>query len=181
MAEIQSQTGGNRKSTGVRRSKKASTKVDLTPMVDLGFLLITFFILTVNWTKAKEMNFIMPKDEGEPIKLAESTALTIIPLENDKIFYYHGEPDEAFVTKAYGITGYDVKTGIGEVIRKKQSGLSASKRFTSKDLMLVIKPANESSYKNLVDVMDEVLINAVTHYAVVELTEGEKEMIKKAY
>lgn len=181
MAEIQSQTGNNRKSSGVRRSKKSSTKVDLTPMVDLGFLLITFFILTVNWTKAKEMQFIMPKGEAPDMPLGESTALTVIPIENDKIFYYHGKADEAMQNNAFGITGYHVSTGIGEVIRKKQSALAKSNRFTAKDLMLIIKPADESNYKNLVDVMDEMLINAVTHYAVVELTAEEKQMMAKVY
>ena len=72
MGEIQSQTGDNRKQGAVRRSKKLSTKVDLTPMVDLGFLLITFFILTTTWGEAKMMRFMMPKDADEPMPLAKS-------------------------------------------------------------------------------------------------------------
>ena len=86
---------------------------------------------------------------------------------------------ESLSPSAYGTSSYNIDTGIGEVIRKKQVQLSKTPGFTAKDLMLVIKPADESSYKNLVDVMDEVLINDVTRYAVVDLSEAEKTLVKK--
>ena len=179
MAEIQSQTGNNRRKGAVRRSKKLSTRVDLTPMVDLGFLLITFFIITTTWSEAKVMRFMMPKDDGHHIPIAKSTALTLIPIADNKIFYYHGEPADFLDAAVYGVTGYDVMTGIGEVIRKKQRALNKTSRFKSKDLMLVIKPSDASNYKNLVDVMDEVLINGISHYAVTDLTDLEKNLLKK--
>lgn len=179
MAEIQSQTGDNRRKGAVRRSKKLSTKVDLTPMVDLGFLLITFFILTTTWGEAKSMKFIMPKGDDQTMPVALSTALTVIPIGNDKIFYYHGEPAATLSPGAYGTSNYNIDSGIGDVIRKKQARLNITPRFNAKDLMLVIKPADESSYKNMVDVMDEVLINQVTRYAVVDLSEEEKTLVKK--
>jgi biopolymer transport protein ExbD len=179
MAEIQSQTGDNRKKGAVRRSKKLSTKVDLTPMVDLGFLLITFFILTTTWGEAKSMKFFMPKGDTATMPVASSTALTVIPIASDKVFYYHGEPAEFLSTGTYGTSSYNIETGIGNIIRQKQAQLSRTPGFTAKDLMLVIKPADESSYKNLVDVMDEVLINRVSRYAVVDLSEEEKTLIEK--
>ena len=179
MGEIQSQTGDNRRKGGVRRSKKLSTKVDLTPMVDLGFLLITFFILTTSWGEAKSMKFVMPKGDSASMPVAASAALTVIPISNDKVFYYHGEPAASLSTGAYGTTGYNIETGIGNIIRQKQAQLNRTPGFGAKDLMLVIKPAEESSYKNVVDVMDEVLINRVTRYAVVDMSEEEKMLVKK--
>jgi len=179
MAEIQSQTGNNWKKGAVRRSKKLSTKVDLTPMVDLGFLLITFFIITTTWSESKAMRFIMPKGDKADMPVPESTALTLIPISNNRIFYYHGNFAEAMPASAYSVSGYAIDSGIGAVIRKKQLQLSHSCPFSSKDLMLVIKPSPEASYKNLVDVMDEVLINGISHYAVVDLSAAEETFVRK--
>src|SRR5436190_23908853 len=90
MAEI-AQEGG-KKGDGKKRSKKMSTKIDFTPMVDLGFLLITFFMLTTTLAKPKTMEINMPEKEDvlDSTKVKASTALTVILSENDKIFYYFG-------------------------------------------------------------------------------------------
>src|SRR5438128_7083103 len=100
MAEINTVSGTSRNRRGVSRSKKLSTKIDLTPMVDLGFLLITFFMVTVNWSKPKAMHLIMPKDDvTAPMPVKESTALTLIPISNDSVFFYHGKLDDALANR----------------------------------------------------------------------------------
>ena len=94
MAEI-SQDGGGKKG-GKKRSKKASTKIDMTPMVDLGFLLITFFMLTTTLAKPVVMQLNMPdkteKDEKSQVKMSET--LTVIP-DSTKVYYYQGLPTDA--------------------------------------------------------------------------------------
>ena len=176
MAEINVAASGTM--PGVRRSKKLSTRVDLTPMVDLGFLLITFFIFTTTMAQPKELRIYMPKD-GPPIEVALSTALTVLPLADDKIFYYHGSLEEAMQSSAYGTTTFSYSDGIGQVIRDKQKAMEHKEPGTSKKLMLIIKPADKSNYRNLVDIMDEIAINVVNHYAITDISEVEKEWIKQ--
>ena len=178
MAEINIPAGAGDK-PGVRRSKKQSTRVDLTPMVDLGFLLITFFIFTTTMSSPKAMDLFMPKDTNDTkdqTVVGQSNALTLIPMADNRIFYYHGELDNALKTNTYGITNYSVNQGIGEIVRNKQAALDRVKPGGRKELVLMIKPAPESNYQNLVNVLDEVLINEVTRYAVMDLTPHEKEV-----
>jgi biopolymer transport protein ExbD len=179
MAEINVPAAGGNKA-GVRRSKKLSTRVDLTPMVDLGFLLITFFIFTTSMSSPKTMKLVMPDDAGNtpPNVVGQSTALTAIPINESKIFYYHGELTNALRTNAYGITNYSMIDGFGQIVRNKQAALDQMAPGKRKDLMLMIKPAPESNYQNLVNVLDEVLINEVKHYAIMDITPEEKEIAR---
>lgn len=161
---------------GVRGSKKRSTKVDLTPMVDLGFLLITFFIFSSKLAESKALKLVMPAN-GQGTKAGESTALTVIPYSNNALFYYHGALNQALQTGEYGTTGYSVTNGFGQVIRIKQSVMDHKKPGFRKDLFLMIKPADASNCGNVVDILDEVQINQVKHYAFMDLTPEEKEAI----
>jgi biopolymer transport protein ExbD len=175
MAEINIPAASGNK-PGVRRSKKHSTRVDLTPMVDLGFLLITFFIFTTSMSSPKSMKLIMPNDKGDftPSEVGESTALTVIPLKDDKIFYYHGELTKALQTNTFGVTNYSLTDGLGQIVRNKQAVLG--KIGKRNDMVLMVKPAPESNYQQLVNVLDEMLINDVKRYAIMDLTPEEKEI-----
>lgn len=175
MAEINI-PGATGDKPGVRRSKKLSTRVDLTPMVDLGFLLITFFIFTTSMSTPKAMKLVMPKDapREDQTEVGQSTALTVIPLNENRLFYYHGELTEAVRTNTFGVTSYSIKDGLGQVVRNKQAVLDrVGKR---KELVIMIKPTPESNYQNLVNVLDEMLINDVKRYAVMDLTPEEKDI-----
>lgn len=174
MAEIT--TSASEKKSGVHKLKKQSTRVDLTPMVDLGFLLITFFVFTTSMSEPKAMKLVMPAGESVDMPVGENTALTIIPMEDNKIFYYHGEPKKALELNLFGITNYSMTEGIGIIIRQKQKVLEQmGKRST--DLILIIKPADGSNIGNTIDILDEVLINTVTRYALTDLTEDEMKLL----
>ena len=111
-------------STGKKnRSQKAQLKIDMTPMVDLGFLLITFFIFTTTMSKPYETTMYLPDDSktvNKPTVIGKSNALTILLSGNDSIFYYHGKWNEALVTNQIHPTNYSVSSGIGSVVRQKQ-------------------------------------------------------------
>jgi biopolymer transport protein ExbD len=178
MAEINVPAAGGNK-PGVRRSKKHSTRVDLTPMVDLGFLLITFFIFTTSMSSPKAMKLNMPKDADGPetqTEVGKSTALTVIPLDENKIFYYHGDLEGALKSNTWGFTNYSISNGLGQIIRTKQAALEQLKPGKSNDLVVMVKPAPESNYQNVVNVLDEFLINQVTRYAIMDITPEEKEI-----
>jgi len=146
-----------------------SIRIDMTPMVDLGFLLITFFIFTTEISKPATMHLNMPHD-GPPIKTPESKSLTILLNGTDKIFYYHGT--EFAANEHMYETSFDELKGLGRVIREKQLKLQ-NMHVEKAELFVLIKPGNETFYKDFIAVLDEMLINKVTRYAVTDLEKGE--------
>jgi len=169
MAEMDTSSGGgHKKGPGVKKSKKLSTRVDLTPMVDLGFLLITFFIFTTTMSQPTAMKLFLPKDveEKDQNKLKASGALTIMLAKDNNVFYYEGElaPDGSNFKSA------NFKDIRNIIINKK-------KTTDSKDFMVVIKPGPLSTYKNTVDILDEMQINDVKRYAMVDISDVELKLI----
>jgi len=172
MAEMDTSSGGgHKKGPGVKKSKKLSTRVDLTPMVDLGFLLITFFIFTTTMSQPTAMKLYLPKDTDNPEeqnKVKASGALTLLLGKNDQVYYYEGElaPDAS-----------NFKTGSFKDIRKV---IIDKKRSTDeKDFVVVIKPDNDATYKNTVDILDEMTINDVKRYAMVDISPVEYSLVQR--
>lgn len=169
MAEMNTQSHDNGKKRGGPRAKKMSTRVDMTPMVDLGFLLITFFMLTTTMMQPKTMDLIMPRTDGEPQPIRESIALTVLLGAHDKVMYYEGTGEDPDVKTA----SYDKIRDV--IITKKKYIADHSGR---NDLMVLIKADEGANYRNVVDIMDEMLINHVDRYAMVDITPTEKEFLK---
>lgn len=158
------------------RIKKQLPGIDMTPMVDLGFLLITFFVFTTTMSTPKATDLYMPNDNSiDRTKLPKSLALTVLLDNNDKVYYYHGDFSDALQTNEILETNYSTYTGIGKIIRQKQKDIDASGKFADgrKGLMLLIKPTSKSVYKNVIDAMDEAVINDVKKYAIVEPAKDE--------
>jgi biopolymer transport protein ExbD len=170
----------SRKRRGVMRMIKNNLRVDMTPMVDLGFLLITFFVITTELAKPTAMNLYMPKDGGPPTELGASNALTVL-LDKDKIYYYNGEWKDAIKTGGIIETNLSGTADLRKVIGEKQLLLDVTqKNKEGRDgLMLLIKPGNEVSYKNVVDVLDETTISMVKKYAIVKQSVDEKAWLKE--
>jgi biopolymer transport protein ExbD len=162
--------GGHKKGPGVKKAKKMSTKVDMTPMVDLGFLLITFFIFTSTMSQPTAMNLFMPKDVDKPEeqnKVKESGAFTIMLGKDDLVYYYEGM-DPA--TEG-NFRSASFKTIRDELIRKRQN-------TNTEDLVVIIKPTPDATYKNTVDILDEMTINEIKRYAMVDISDVEYQLVK---
>jgi biopolymer transport protein ExbD len=212
MAEIEGGGGGHKKG-GKPKGKKMSTRVDFTPMVDLGFLLITFFMLTTSMNKPKTMEINMPvKDvtEEEKQKVKASQAITLLLAENDEIVYYFinettGDPETPVITNfskggiratllnknkellvKANANNYDSIPVLKEMYRMNQitedemkkriSGIKANPNA----LIVVIMADDKAKYRNLVDILDEMLICNIGRYAIVDITPVEQDLIKTA-
>lgn len=183
MAELNT-GGGGKKGGGKVRSKKQNSRVDLTAMVDLAFLLITFFMLTTTLSKPQSMNLGLPDKENDPnkktddIKVDENRTLTILIGENGKLVYYMGMLN-APIAGPKDIA-YD-KEGIRkELLKRRKSVLeySASIGKPKNGIIVIIKPSKKSSYRNLVDILDEMAIVDVPTYAIVnEFTPEEQKLL----
>jgi len=152
----------------VSTGKKGAPHVDMTPMVDLGFLLITFFMLTTTMVKPQTMEVNMPdktKDNKEQ-KIKESKALTVILGEKDKIYYYQGLDNPEIKVTNYSPTG----------IRK----LLLDKSREIDGLIVLIKPMERSRYKNMVDILDEMAITSQQRYSLVDISEADLALAQEA-
>lgn len=160
-------SGGHKKGPGVKKAKKLSTRVDMTPMVDLGFLLITFFIFTTTVAQPTAMKLFLPKDVDKPEeqnKVKESGAFTILLGKADQVYYYEGlDPSLIKATNFKGIRE--------EILRKKKS-------TNPEDLVMILKPSEDATYKNTVDILDEMTIAEIKRYAMVDISPGEYELVK---
>lgn len=186
MAEMDtSSSGGHKKGPGVKKGKKLSTKIDLTPMVDLGFLLITFFMYTTTMSKPKTMEINMPNtekiDPQDQTKIKESTAMTVLLSKNHRIYYYEGLANDPNTPPDLKVTTFKAKDGIRDaIIAKKQkvAQLQQSGALGPKDqATILIKPDSNSTYDDLVNILDEMSINDIRVYAIVDITDVDQSFI----
>ncbi len=187
MAEMDtSSSGGHKKGPGVKKGKKLSTRVDLTPMVDLGFLLITFFMFTTTLSKPKTMQINMPyKDENvkvdEQTKLKASQSMTVLLSKNHRVYYYEGIGDDPTNPPELKVTYFKPQDGIRDAIIKKKKDVEALKQqgvLGPKDqAAILIKPDTTSTYSDLVNILDEMSINDVRVYAILDITDVDREFI----
>ncbi len=203
MASIDAGGGDNhhKKGPGVKKAKKLSTRVDMTPMVDLGFLLITFFIFTTTMTTPTTMDLNMPKDikdEKQQTEAKESGVLSIMLGKGDQVYYYEGKLE---VTEGKNNFQSTTFKGIRDIIINKRKDVisrhvhdatcpKTQERAKAKgdpdwqdackdrDFVVIIKPDADATYKNTVDILDEMTINRVRTYAMVKVGPEEMELIK---
>jgi biopolymer transport protein ExbD len=174
MAELDTSSGGGKKG-GKVRSKKASTRIDLTAMVDLAFLLITFFILTTTLAKPKAMDVTMPDKEEhntDQLPVPASRTMTLLLGANNKLEWFVGEPGKAKPNQdTYG------KNGIRKALIEEGKRIQAESG--GKNMIVIIKPSDKAVYKNLVDALDEMKITGVQSFAVGDITPGEVGLLKR--
>ncbi len=155
---------------------KQQPRVDLTAMVDLAFLLITFFMLTTSLSKPNAMDVNMPdkdkENKDDNLEVADNRSFTILLGNNNKIAYYRGqvsEPIEGPTVVDFG------KDGIRPILIQKMKEVEAA---TGKGLIIIIRPSDNSNYRNLVDILDEMKIINATQYMIGDISDPEIEALK---
>lgn len=173
MAELDTSGGG--KKGGKVRSKKASTRVDLTAMVDLAFLLVTFFMLTTTLNKPKAMDLAMPDktDKTEQAPIAASRTLTLLLGKDNRLEWFIGVPGNSLTPPT--VDGFG-KSGLRKVLLEEKDRV---KQQSGKDMFVIIKPSDKSVYKNMVDALDEMHIANIQLYAIVDITPPEVDLLKR--
>lgn len=187
-AEVGGDSGG-KKGKKKGRKKGKIPRIDMTPLVDLGFLLLTFFILTTTMSTPTTMPVVVPpkikenqKDQVDPPKIQESRLMTILLGKEDRVYYYIGSGQDEKKPPEMQLTGFS-KTGKGirqailnQIKAVRENPLIAP---NDKTLMILIKPMDDSKYKNMVDILDEMNILQQKSYALVPPSPVELDMVKK--
>ncbi|MGV0978074.1 ExbD/TolR family protein [Empedobacter sp. UBA7248] len=172
MAQIESHDDGGGKKV---RSKKNSTKVDMAPLVDLGFLLITFFMFAATSIKPNVMNLNMPPkiSENQPkpdVEIDLRNSLTILISKDNKLFW-HQQEEKSLNASNLNETDY---SKVRDVITNAQKGAKDIKMFT-----VIIKPMDDATYDNLVTILDEMEITKSTKYGIVPVAPFEQKVYEE--
>jgi biopolymer transport protein ExbD len=208
MAEIVQEEG--HKGKGKKKAKKHGTHIDMTPMVDLACLLLTFFMLTTAFNKPKVMEIVLPEKPkpNEPVpELDKSRALNILLVEHDKILWYNGLADPNKILPTLAETNF-TKEGVRKLLLQRNKELYSRISKLNKDVIegkikisrdtlearikrmqkddrfgpiVLIKAADSVKYRNLVDIMDEMVIANVARYSLVDINQVEKMMVKNYF
>ena len=161
------------------KPKRARPSLDMTPMVDLAFLLITFFMLTTTLAKPQAMDIAMPdkdvKDEQQ-LTIADNRTMTILLGAGNKVEWYMGSVDKPLTPPQ--VDGYG-KNGIRKALLEKKKEVIAMTGDPAKSLIVLIKPSDQSIYRNLVDILDEMAIIKPQTDAIVDIFAPEIELLKR--
>ncbi len=178
MSEIDT-SGGGGKHKGKKRGKKLSTRIDMTPMVDLAFLLVTFFMLATTLSKPSAMPVTMPDPTDIPKeqqnKAAASKALTLILGKDNRIFLYRYFLDKKPEVEE---TTFGEKN-IRKILLDKKAEITADFVPNVKDQspIILIKPTRDSKYKNMVDILDEMKVTDLKRFVVVDITKADLDYL----
>lgn len=169
MADIQMSNKGKRKSSAPR--------IDLTPMVDLGFILITFFIFTTTITKSHMMDINMPDNSVTQSHTAfpDTSTITIILTKKNNALYYSGvlEPGNMKRTSL---------ASLSNLLKDKQQALKKLPSTFTKEahkVHVIIKPGDDCVYSDVVNILDQIAINDISYYAIADLCDAEKTEARK--
>jgi hypothetical protein len=172
MAEVQIKEQSN----GKKIQNKKPIRVDMTPMVDLGFLLITFFMFTTNFSKPNAINFSNPPKND--IKIISDidirNSITFILGKDGRVFYYQAEKKDL---NNHSLTevSFD-KAQVAKTIEAAKAKAPIKDNFT-----VIIKPADDSQYKTMVDMLDEMTITKSERYGISEMNDKEKELYQNKF
>lgn len=155
---------------GKVRRVRASTHIDMTPMVDLAFLLLTFFMLTTSFFKPYALDVNLP-EKATDIKAAppiqDDKALTLVLGEHNKIYTYMGQPSAAMK-----VTDYSAQ-GIRKLLQEKNASV--------KGLYVFVKPSSKSRYQNIIDILDEIDLTGVKQFAIVKITAEDTKLMSAVH
>ncbi len=162
MAEV----NANPSHTGSRKAglvKHRSTKIDMTPMVDLAFLLLTFFILTTTFNKSRVLEVGMPDKQGGSARVSAKNVLNLVLTEDNKIYWWMG------ISPPVVSTDYS-RGGVRKVLLEKSSD--------NPRIIVLIKPKDGSRFQNVVDILDEMEITGTQRFALVDFREDDRAMLE---
>ncbi len=170
MAEIIQSSG--RKKTGVQKINKASLKVDLTPMVDLGFLLISFFVFTTTLSQPKALSLIMPDDKNikDSSQAPVSKTLNLVPDANNNVYSYNGDSLNDMKNSEMQVDSMRSVIMLKKLMLIKHYG-------TDSGMIVLIKPTKNASYNNIIRTLDEMLICNIKTYVLMNASDDEMQKI----
>lgn len=156
------------------KQKKKLIRVDMTPMVDLGFLLITFFMFTTNFTKPNVMDLGLPAKSPIPTTnvVDVKNQVTFILGKDNRVFYHQQDKQDLNTGNLKETDFSGVK--ISKIISEAYKNAPAKENFT-----IIIEPTDKANYKNFVDILDNIAISKKERYGVTDIKPWEKKVYEE--
>jgi len=156
----QTRSSGKKKGKGFHRPKRrVGIRIDMTPMVDVAFLLLIFFMVTTVFRTPQALEINLPPDKDVKIEVAESKVLTVRVLPDDRAYWRRGTDPWSRI---------DVPS-LGAVLKPFKG---------NKDLVVLIKIDREAKFNNMVDIIDELDLASLTRFSLGTLTPEEKQEVE---
>jgi biopolymer transport protein ExbD len=148
------------KKKGVHRPKRrVGVRIDMTPMVDVAFLLLIFFMVTTVFRTPQALEINLPPDDNIKIEIAESKVLSVRVLPDDRTYWKRGK-DPWARTDVGGLSG----------VFKNFKG--------NKDLVVVIKIDRDAKFNNMVKIIDQLDLATLTRFSLGTLSPEEKKEVE---
>jgi biopolymer transport protein ExbD len=200
MAEVNSGEGGGRVQHQKKRAKKLSTRIDMTPMVDLGFLLLTFFMLTTTFSQPKVTELTPPIKTKDSTKIIDSLALTLVLSKDNRIYYYNGKLNTNPDSNNIELTDFS-DNGLRKIVLKRNhvvlgnlkpleekhdnhlladttfARLKEQEEENKQALFVIVKTDSLAKYVNVISALDEMNISNVGKYALIPCSKMDRDMI----
>lgn len=184
-ADVGGDGGAPKKGAKKGRKKAPNPRIDMTPMVDLGFLLLTFFVLTTTMATPKSMPIVLPDKEevkdDKPVDIKASKVVHLILGPGNRVFYYQGVADDKGepVDIKSELFAPNQPEAIHKIILKYREEINAAFPSEKEPSLMLIKLMDDAVFQNVVDMLDEMAINGQEKYAIVEITPEEVEIINE--
>jgi biopolymer transport protein ExbD len=143
-----------------KKGRRLGTRIDMTPLVDVAFLLLTFFMLTTSMVRPQTMEINLPPDPDVKVEIGESNLLNLFVDENGRIYWSMG------VESAKKIEFADLRTFLRE-------------KATNPKLTVLVKIDRKGKYSSMVDMMDELNLTSITRFSLAPMLEKDKALIAK--
>ena len=146
-----------------KKKHRAGVHIDMTPMVDVAMLLLTFFMLTTVFNKPQTMELNLPPDNNVAVEVAASTLLTVRVAPNMQIYWCMGnEP-----------------TALKKVEFKELRPLLIEKLRNIPKLITLVQIDRDAKYNDMVDVMDELNLANITKFSIAPMKDADKKLMAK--
>ena len=150
-------------SKGKKKKKRAGVRIDMTPMVDVAMLLLTFFMLTTVFNKPQTMELNLPPDSKVQVEVAATTLLTVRVAPNMEIYWNMGnEP-----------------TALKKITIKELRPLLKEKLRNIPKLITLVQIDRDAKYNDMVDIIDELNLAEITRFSIAPLKDTDKKLIAR--
>lgn len=161
-ADVAADSGSKKHAKKGHAKKRLSVRIDMTPMVDVAFLLLTFFMLTTVFSKPQTMEINLPPDSKVQIEVAESNLLTLRIASDGTIFWNMGSDP------------------LNKTTFKEIRNLLQERSRSNPKLITLVKVDRDGKYSMMVDIMDELNLANITRFTLSPMLDQDKELIRKA-
>ena len=152
--------GHDKKKKKHKKMRRLGVRIDMTPMVDVAFLLLTFFMLTTTYNRPQTMEINLPPSDTK-VEVAQSNLLTILVKEDGSIFWNMGTDKPA------------------KVEFKDLRALMSGKAQQNPKLITLLKVDRKGKYHMMVDIMDELNLANITRFSLAPMTDPDKLILQK--